>query len=593
MSFMGTVNPGTEEIPGTELRPHYRSLLERWDATPRQGLPQLAGGQAAFLWRGPGEAFASLYMAPEADLREAWNAHRGPVDIAPPPGVRLPAPPGTVVRGFTISPDGTLVAALLSTPQSELADLWVLAVGADPARIFGVQVWYAAPTWEPDGSGVCVLTGIPPHQKIRRCSLASGHSEELQLPPDLGDPTGCRFSLSHVDDVLQLAAKSPGAGTRLWELAGGTWRAVSPCTSTAPTTATRFAMVENNEGSTLTLDNHPVHRLSPAEYVKSFAVHDDGNATVLWVHTASPERPSGVFCLEVPAHTMEQAEGPPHTIVHRSKKAVASDGVEIPLIISVRAADLGPDGRPLRPLPLIITCYGGFGFKHRTEAEPSVPAWLESGGVYVAAQLRGGGELGAAWHDAGRGSRKMRTIQDLIDTAGYLANEGWTTPLLTVAFGASHGGLVVTAAALLSPASFGGVVAVAPLVDTVNLRRHGLGKQWLHEFGADGECTENVRAGYSPIHLLAELNSSAARLPPLLCCLLRHDERVDNSAAVGFVAGIRERGGRAWLFREDDGGHGQRASADVLTFSSTVLAFAGWAAKLRHSDTPVLVRAPR
>ena len=580
---MRTVNAWPEAIPGTELRPYYQSLLERWDATPRQGLPQFAGGQAAFLWRGHGEAFASLHMAVEEDLREAWNARRGPVNPDSPPGLRLPAPGDSVVRGFTISPDGTRIAALLSTPHSELADVWVLAVGADPARISGATAWYAAPVWEPDGAAVWILTGKPPSQKIMRCALDSEHIEELQVPSDLGDPTGCRLSLTHAQERLQFKAKAPGTDTRAWELVGDAWRAVPASAFGSGSgagldsmTVNRLAIIENHDNATLTLDNHPVYRLSPVEFVKSFTVHDDGDTTVLWLHTASPERPSGVVCLEVPASGDATAcdESPLDPIVHRSLKALASDGIEIPLVISVRAADLGPDGSPLRPLPLIITCYGGFGVKHRTEAEPSVPAWLESGGVYVAAQLRGGGELGGAWHDAGRGPRKMRTIQDLIDVAHYLTSEGWTTGEQTVAVGASHGGMVVTAAALLSPASFGGIVATAPLLDTVNLHRHGLGRQWLHEFGADGESTELSRASFSPIHLLTGLGPSAALLPPILCCLLGRDERVDNSVTVEFVVGIRDRGGPAWLLHEDDGSHGQRGSADVLSFSSAVLAFA-------------------
>ncbi|WP_309073373.1 prolyl oligopeptidase family serine peptidase [Paenarthrobacter sp.] len=561
-------------VPGAELRPRFHALLERWDATPRQGLPQLAGGQAAFLWRSTDEAFASLHVATEAELRRAWGVHQRHSCATTPPGVRIPAPPDTVVRGFSISPDGTRIAALLSTPQSELAEVYVLAPKADPLHVPGASAWYAPPLWDADGTGLWILNGKPPLQKIGHFAVGSGLTAELPFPKDLGATTGCRLSLTHTEGLLHLTAKRPAGDNRTWELAAGDWRV-----STTTATASRLAVVSEDDGDRLMLDGLPVHRLSPAECVQSFAVHERGDSKVLWLQTASPERPSGVFCVEIPADT-QALDTPdvthmPMPIVHRRLKALASDGVEIPLIVSVRAADLGRDGKPLRPLPLILTCYGGFGVKHKTEAEPSVPAWLESGGVYVAAQLRGGGELGAAWHEAGRGSRKMRTVQDLIDVAHYLAGSGWSSPDQIVSFGASHGGLVVSAAALFSPASFGGVVAVAPLLDTVDLHRHGLGPQWLHEFGADGECSEEQRAAYSPVHLLERPETNAATLPPVLCCLLEQDERVDNSAAVGFVAGIRERGGRAWLLREDDGGHGQRASMDVLAFSSAVLAFAG------------------
>ncbi|MET3904009.1 hypothetical protein ABIE35_002588 [Paenarthrobacter sp. 4246] len=560
------MNTLEEAVPGRGLRPHFRSLLERWDSTPRQGLPQFAGGQAAFLWRGPGEAFASLYLAAESMLRDAWTVRRAHVDVAAPPGVRLPTPPGTIVRGFSIAPDGTRIAALLSTSASELAETWILAAGTQPVRIPGATAWYAAPVWEPDGGGIWVLTGKPPCQQIMRCPLGSDHTQELPFPADLGNTTGIRLSLTHPGEHLRLAAKKPGSRSREWELASGDWHHVAALT---PDSRVELAP-DDDGGTTVTLDGLPVYGLSPAEHVSSFAVRPHADGTDLWLQTASPERPLGVFCVDEPVHASMDF---PRDIVHRRVTALASDGVEIPLVISARASDLGPDGLPARPMPLILTCYGGFGVTHRTEAEPSVPAWLESGGVYVAAHLRGGGELGKQWHHAGRGKRKMRTILDLIDVAGYLADTRWTTPAQTVAFGASHGGLVVTAAALLSPASLGGAVAVAPLLDTVDLHRHGLGKQWLHEFGADGESSDHDRAAYSPVHLLGGL-SSAAALPPLLCCLMGRDERIDNSAAVELVTRIRERGGQAWLLHEDRGGHGQRAAPDVLDFSAAVLAFA-------------------
>uniref|UniRef100_UPI003F492421 prolyl oligopeptidase family serine peptidase n=1 Tax=Paenarthrobacter nicotinovorans TaxID=29320 RepID=UPI003F492421 len=559
-------------IPGLELRPRFRSLLERWDDTPRQGLPRFAGGQAVFLWRGFGDAFASLYLAPEGELREAWNIDQRHSPAATPPGVRIPVPPNSVVRGFTISPDGSRIAALLSSPHSELAAVYVLAPGEPPIHLPGATAWYAPPQWDAHGTGIWVLTGKPPEQKITRYTTDAGLAVELPFPHDFGAAAGCRLSLSYAAGALRLTVKRPGAAVRTWELASGVWQP-----SAAPAPVARLAMVEDDDGTNLILDNLLAHRLSPAEKVQSFAVHDRGDTKFLWLQTASPEQPSGVFCLEAPSNTSTPNAGSDTSakpVVHRRIKAIANDGVEIPVVISVRTADLGPDGRPIQPLPLILTCYGGFGVKHTTEAEPSVPAWLESGGVYAAAQLRGGGEQGEAWHEAGRASRKMRTVQDLSDVAAYLVSAGWSSPEQIVAFGASHGGMVVSAAALLSPASFGGVVAVAPLLDTVNLHRHGLGKQWTHEFGTDGETSNEERAAYSPLHLLPRMETSTTALPPLLCCLLGHDERVDNSAAVEFVAGIRQRGGHAWLLHENDSGHGQRASADLLNFSSTVLAFA-------------------
>lgn len=599
-------SPGKEVLPGTALHRHFRKRLQHWDSTPRQGIPQSAGGIAVHLWRGAGEDFAALYAVPEAQLRTAWDVWTGSGGQTP-PGTRIPAPPETVVRGFALSADGHRIAALLSPPDSELAQLWLLDPGARPVLVPGVDAWHGAPVWAANRSSVFVLDGKPPLQRILRCPVpasgagarpavgADAEPETLVFPAELtsGRPDGIaghRLSLRSRGGRLQLLARTPGAGVRLWELSDTAWQMLDPDPPVkfdTPDGKIRAAVeapdgtvlaVEHEDGTRLTLAGRPLLNLSPGEQLSALAVTVDAPGAALWVQTASPERPSGVVSIPLPPDSVASPDGTAHgpgdaRFVHLRLLAPASDGVDIPLLISARAEDLDARNRPLRPLPLILSCYGGFGVNHRTEAEPSVPAWLENGAIYVAAQLRGGGELGKVWHEAGRGVNKARTMLDLIDAARFLTRQGWTRPEELVAVGASHGGLVVAASALMAPEAFGAVIAVAPVLDTVHLDRHGLGPQWLHEFGADGECTDAIRAGYSPLHLLARMET-ATHLPPLLCCVMRKDERVDNSAAIQFVDGIRRRGGKAWLYQENNSGHSHRAATDVLQFSATVLAFA-------------------
>ncbi|MEC5181392.1 prolyl oligopeptidase family serine peptidase [Arthrobacter sp. CG_A4] len=601
---MAVNSPDPGMLPGAGLHRYFRNRLQHWDKTPRQGIPQIAGSIAVHLWRGPADDFAALYTVPEAQLREAWDVQTGAGGQTP-LGTRIPAPPNTVVRGFSLSPDGHRIAALLSPPHSELAQLWLLAPDAQPIPVPGVHGWHGEPVWAATESSVFVLTGKPPLQGILRCPVPAFGAgarpdvpdavgpEALDFPAELTSErsgiAGHRLSLRSRGGRLQLLARTPGAGVRLWELNGTEWQRLDadPPVNPVPPHGRILAAaeapggtvlaVEHDGGTRLTLAGRPLLKLSAAEQLAALAVTRHSGGAALWVETASPERPSGVVSIPLPPHVA----GPHGTVrepagarfVHLRLLATASDGVDIPLLISARAQDLDARNRPLRPRPLILSCYGGFGVSHRTEPEPSVPAWLESGGIYVAAQLRGGGELGKAWHEAGRGVNKQRTMLDLIDAANSLAQQGWTKPEILVAVGASHGGLVVATSALMAPATFGAVIAVAPVLDTVHLDRHGLGPQWHHEFGADGECPDTVRAAYSPLHLLARMET-AAHLPPLLCCVMGKDERVDNSAAIEFVDGIRQRGGRAWLYQENNSGHSHRAATDVLEFSATVLAFA-------------------
>jgi hypothetical protein len=603
---MAMNSPGTEVLPGAGLQRHFRERLQHWDRTPRQGIPQIAGKVAVHLWRGASEDFAALYMVPEAQLRTAWDVRAGSGGQTP-LGTRIPAPPDTVVRGFALSPGGRRVAALLSPPHSELAQLWLLTPDARPVLVPGVHGWHGAPVWTATESSVFALDGKPPLQRILRCPVpAFGTGERPDVAADAGPETlgfpaeltsertagtsGHRLSLRSRGGRLQLLARTPGAGVRLWELSGTAWQRLDEdppvslpslpgkILAAAEAPGGTVLAVEHDGCTRLTLAGRTLLRLSAAEQLAALAVTSHAGGAALWVQTASPERPSGVVSIPLPPHSVAGPDGMAGVpagaqFVHLRVLAPASDGVGIPLLISARAEDLDARNRPLRPLPLILSCYGGFGVSHRTEPEPSVPAWLESGGIYVAAQLRGGGELGKAWHDAGRGANKQRTMLDLIDAASFLAQQGWTRPENLVAVGASHGGLVVATSALMAPETFGAVIAVAPVLDTVHLARHGLGPQWLHEFGADGECPDVVRAGYSPLHLLDRMEG-AAHLPPFLCYVMGQDERVDNSAAIQFVDGIRQRGGQAWLYQENNSGHSHRAATHVLEFSATVLAFA-------------------
>lgn len=635
--------------PGQEL---FRQLLRRWDTSPRQGLPQLSGDVAVFLWHGRDDSQPALHLASATALRDAWDLRSGPPQETS-PGTPLPAPDGLLVRGFTLAPDGSQVAALLSGVGEELAQVWLLAPDRPARPLSGARSWHAVPVWTHGGERLWVLDGRPGAQRLVGWYVSDAEdgadpSQEPSVVPFpnglAGDLQGRRLTLGADGDALTLRSRAPGHPEQQWAHDGAAWVPLdvtgtggdpgsvapppvpsgsvsAPAPASIPTSehpvserevarlgtaAGTLRALERDGITTLDLDGSELVRLGPAERLQELSVSrtagGDTPDGTLWIRTASPERPSAVACLplthrpgEPPLRApggppltapLDAPGGPPgaararphHTgapdgIVHRRLLATAEDGTSVPLIISVRADALGPDGTPRTPAPLLLSCYGGFGVRHHPEAEPSVPVWLECGGVHVAAQLRGGGELGPAWHEAGRGPGKTRTVRDLLDVARFLAAEGWTTPRQTVAVGASHGGFVVTAAALRDPSAFGGVIAVAPLLDIVDLDRHGLGGQWRHEFGADGEWTPEERAAASPLHVLRR-TGRLDDAPALLCCVMGRDERVDNEAAREFIRLYRARGGQAWLREEEGSGHGQRRATEVLDFSAAVLAFA-------------------
>jgi prolyl oligopeptidase len=230
----------------------------------------------------------------------------------------------------------------------------------------------------------------------------------------------------------------------------------------------------------------------------------------------------------------------------------------------------GVDG----PLPLILTCYGGFGVPHLPLFEPTVPAWVEFGGAYASAQLRGGGERGEAWREAGRGVRKHRTIADLAAVARGLIEAGITRPDLLVLAGASLGGVVAAGCAIAHPELCAGFVTTAAPLDLLALDDHPLGARWRAEFGDDGTPESRARLrSLSPL-ARAEALPVGAPIPSYLGVVLGEDTRVLARDTHRMVDALRQAGASARLWTAAGAGHGANDSAVLHELGLTVLAFA-------------------
>jgi prolyl oligopeptidase len=186
---------------------------------------------------------------------------------------------------------------------------------------------------------------------------------------------------------------------------------------------------------------------------------------------------------------------------------------------------------------------------------PTIYPWLEAGGVYAVANLRGGGEYGSAWHEAGRLHRKQNVFDDFIAAAEFLVKERYTVPARLGIFGGSNGGLLVGAAMTQRPELFGAVVCSVPLLDMVRYHRFGSGRTWIGEYGsADNAADFKVLRAYSPYHQV----KPGARYPALLMMSADHDDRVDPLHARKFVGALQAfgEGGPTWLRVETNAGHG-------------------------------------
>jgi prolyl oligopeptidase len=232
----------------------------------------------------------------------------------------------------------------------------------------------------------------------------------------------------------------------------------------------------------------------------------------------------------------------------------SADGTEVGMFLLHRA-DLSPNGR----VPTLLYGYGGFGLSQTPSFNPWVIPFVERGGLYAVAGLRGGSERGEEWHEAGMLERKQKVFDDFFAAAEWLIRSGWTDPRRLAIRGRSNGGLLVGAAMTQRPELFRAVVCGVPLLDMLRYHLFGSGRTWISEYGsAEREDQFLTLLDYSPYHRLAP----QADYPALLMLSADHDDRVDPLHARKFVAALQAGKPGPWrdpvtLLRVERGaGHG-------------------------------------
>ncbi len=218
--------------------------------------------------------------------------------------------------------------------------------------------------------------------------------------------------------------------------------------------------------------------------------------------------------------------------------------------------------------------YGGFQASMTPSFAASVFPWLERGGVYAVANLRGGGEYGESWHRAGMLDKKQNVFDDFAAAAEHLIKNGYTSPERLVIFGASNGGLLTGAAMVQRPELYAAVLCGVPLLDMIRYEKFGSGRTWSSEYGTVADAGEfRALFDYSPYHHV----TPGTRYPALLLLSADSDDRVDPMHARKFAAAMQDAssGGPVLLRIEKNSGHGgadlRRAevekSADRLAFA--------------------------
>jgi prolyl oligopeptidase len=224
--------------------------------------------------------------------------------------------------------------------------------------------------------------------------------------------------------------------------------------------------------------------------------------------------------------------------------------------------------------PTLLYGYGGYG----VSLKPAFLAartrlWLDAGGVYAIAIVRGGGEFGERWHLAGSLTRKQNVFDDFAAAAEHLVQAGYTRSDRLAISGGSNGGLLVGATLTQRPELFRAVVCSAPLLDMIRYERFGLGETWNDEYGrADDPVEFGWLHGYSPYHHVIE----GTEYPAVLFTVFESDSRVDPLHARKLCAALQwaTSSGRPVLLRaERQVGHGARSVARTIDLQADVLAF--------------------
>jgi oligopeptidase B len=239
--------------------------------------------------------------------------------------------------------------------------------------------------------------------------------------------------------------------------------------------------------------------------------------------------------------------------------ATADDGERVPISVVCRRGAREDTGGGTAPLPLVLYGYGAY----EASMDPgfSIPrlSLLDRGAAYAIAHVRGGGELGRRWYDDGKLDRKPNTFTDFVACARHLVESGWTTPELTIAEGASAGGLLMGAITNLAPGSFGGVVANVAFVDILTTMLDSslpLTVPEYEEWGnpeGDPDAFDLI-AGYAPYDNVAPID-----YPPILAETSLHDTRVLYVEPAKWIARLRATatGRRDFLLKtEMSAGHG-------------------------------------
>ncbi|WP_166423257.1 prolyl oligopeptidase family serine peptidase [Paraglaciecola sp. 20A4] len=278
---------------------------------------------------------------------------------------------------------------------------------------------------------------------------------------------------------------------------------------------------------------------------------------ILYYSFTNYKTPSTIFSLDVKSgessvYLKSKAKFDSDDFESQQVFYTSKDGTKVPMIITYKKG-LKLDGTN----PTMLYGYGGFNISLQPSFSSTNAAWLEQGGIYAVPNLRGGGEYGKAWHDAGTKLQKQNVFDDFIAAAEYLIAQNYTSPDYLAIRGGSNGGLLVAATMLQRPELFKVALPAVGVLDMLRYHTFTAGAGWAYDYGTAQDSKEmfDYLMTYSPVQNVRE----GVNYPATLITTGDHDDRVVPAHSFKFAAELQAKhtGSNPMLIRiETNAGHG-------------------------------------
>ena len=496
-------------------------------------LPEAKGGAewvdadtlllSSALWRGHGDDFRLRANRP------AVAARRADVDQAP---VIFEAPPDRMARVLRRRPTPA------PTPR-----IWFI----DRLDFFNLNLWLGDETGAKSKLDLPTDIWMEAHQRLARVKLRTAWTVGGQ---DLRRRTPC--SAFRCRPFSPATAISPSSSSRA---RGARCRAFSgPPASWCCRSSTNCGRCSRSARRRQTAGRRERLRGLPEIGVVDvwrLDRHESESNGDLLANVQDPLTPPSLMLIEgVESPTVLKQAPKTFTadgLVVTQHEAISIDGERIPYVQTGPAAETGD-------APVYMSAYGGFGLAVKPYYNSALgKLWLERGGTMVQANIRGGGEFGTRWHDAGRYAGKRLAHDDFAAVAADLVRRGVTRAERIAAEGGSNGGILISNMLVRYPERFGALFCTIPLIDMRRYTKLLAGASWIAEYGDPDKPEEWAwLQTYSAYHTA----KPGQKYPPILIATTRRDDRVHPGHARKMAAKLQAMGYEAWFYEPAAGGHG-------------------------------------